>query len=129
MKYEFVTQYRQEFEVKAMCQVLGISESGSYGWKQRRHSQREREDRQLLEQIQQAYQHGRQMYGSPRIHAQLQAMGIGCGKNLVARLMRRAGWRAVHKRHRRLTTDSKHPLPVAPHVLQRDFTASAPTTK
>ncbi len=115
--------------MKTMCRVLSISESGYYAWKQRGPSQRKLEDQRLTEQIRLAYQRGHQVYGSPRIHAELQAQGIRCGENRVARLMRQAGLRAVHKRRRMTTTDSQHSLPVAPNLLPREFSASAPNTK
>jgi putative transposase len=129
MKYQFIAEHQQVYEVKTMCRALTISESGYYAWKQRGPSRRELEDQWLIEQIQQAYQRGRQVYGSPRVHAELRAQGIHCGENRVAHLMRRAGLRALHKRHRTITTDSQHTLPIAPNLLQRDFSASAPNTK
>lgn len=81
------------------------------------------------EQIRLAYQRGRQVYGSPRIHAELRDQGLRCGKNRVARLMRENGLRVVYKRRHVKTTDSQHALPVAPNLLQRDFNAEAPNRK
>jgi putative transposase len=115
--------------VKIMCRVLGVSESGYYAWCNRLLSRRQRENERLVEQIRLAYNQGRQVYGSPRIHAELRAQGIVCGKHRVARLMQQAGLRAVQKRRRVCTTDSQHSDPVAPNLLQRDFTAPAPNRK
>ena len=77
-----------------MCRVLGVSESGYYAWCKRLPSRRQGENEQLVEHIRSAYDQGRQVYGSPRIHAELRAQGIVCGKHRVARLMRQAGLRA-----------------------------------
>src|ERR671911_2609013 len=44
----------------------------------------------------------------------------------IARLMRGMGLSARRKRRFRRTTDSAHAFPVAPNLLGRDFTASAP---
>jgi transposase InsO family protein len=85
--------------VKTMCRVLAVSESGYYAWCKREPSYRQRENERLSEQIRQAYEQGRQVYGSPRGHAELQAQGIICGKHRVARLMRQADLRAVQKGH------------------------------
>jgi len=41
-------------------------------------------------------------------------------------LMRRNGIRARHKRRFKATTASKHSLPVAPNLLDRNFTPAAP---
>jgi len=115
--------------VKTMCRVLCVSESGYYAWHKRVPSQRQLENERLTEQIHHAHEQGRQVYDSPRIHAELRAQGIRCGKHRVARLMRQAGLRAVQKQRRVRTTDSRHSDPVAPNLLQRDFTAPAPNRK
>jgi putative transposase len=44
----------------------------------------------------------------------------------VARLMRENGLPTRTRRRFRTTTDSKHRFPVAPNVLERDFTAAGP---
>jgi transposase InsO family protein len=115
--------------VKTLCRVLAVSESGYYAWCKREPSRRQLENEHLVEHIRQAYKLGRQVYGSPRIHAELRAQGIICGKHRVERLMRQANLRAIQKRRRICTTDSHHSDPVAPNVLQRDFTAPAPNRK
>ena len=40
--------------------------------------------------------------------------------------MRENGIRARHKRRYKATTDSKHTLPIAPNLLDRNFTPEAP---
>lgn len=122
-------EQQQEYPVKTMCRVLDVSESGYYAWCKRVPSRRQRANEQLIEHIHEAYEQGRRVYGSPRIHAELRGQGIRCGKHRVARLMRQAGLQAVHKRHHVCTTDSQHSDPVAPNLLQRNFTAPAPNRK
>jgi putative transposase len=61
----------------------------------------------------------------PRIHRDLVEAGVRCGKNRVARIMRKAGIRSRTKRKFKATTNSKHNLPVAPNLLNQDFTAEA----
>jgi transposase InsO family protein len=66
-------------------------------------------------------------YGSPRVHAVLQAQGRGTSRGRIERLMRHYGIRAIMAPPRRVrTTDSRHTLPIAPNLLARDFTAAAP---
>ena len=60
------------------------------------------------------------------MHAELRAHGRRVGRKRVARLMRGMGLSARRKRRFRRTTDSAHAFPVAPNLLGRDFTASAP---
>jgi len=112
-----------------MCQVLEVSESGYYAWIKREPSERERVDKELGEQIEDAYQKNRQVYGSPRIHAELKEQGVHCARKRVARLMRELGINAKSKRRKVKTTDSRHDNPVAPNLLDRNFSADAPNTK
>jgi transposase InsO family protein len=66
-----------------------------------------RADTVLADQIQEVYHSCRQVYGSPRIHAELQAQGITSSCKRVARLMRERGLSARRPRHRTNTTKSE----------------------
>lgn len=129
MKYSFIAAHQEEFPINRLCQVLNVSESGYYAWRKREPSQRKREDEHLGKLLEDAYQNNRQVYGSPRLHAKLKEQGVHCGRKRVARLMRARGISAKTKRRKVKTTDSQHDNPVAPNLLQRDFTADAPNTK
>jgi putative transposase len=48
------------------------------------------------------------------------------GRKRVARLMREGGISARSKRRFVNATNSNHDFPIAPNLLQRDFTADAP---
>ena len=100
-----VEAYRNEYSVGVLCETLGVSLSGYYGWKKRPMSQHQREDQQLAERIQAVYHANRQVYGSPRIHVELRDQGICIPRKRVARLMREQGLSA-HRRHHRTTTAS-----------------------
>jgi putative transposase len=129
MKYQFIAEHRQEYPVSTMCRVLEVACSGFYAWLERAPSRRSQQNTGLGERIVRIYQQNRQVYGSPRIHAALRAEGQSCGKNRVARLMRELGLSAKPRKHRTRTTDSQHEQPVAPNLLKREFTATAPNTK
>jgi putative transposase len=124
-----VEEYRKTYPVSVLCETLGVSLSGYYAWMKRPMSQHEREDNQLAEHIQAVYHACRQVYGSPRIHAELQAQGITSSRKRVARLMREQGLSACRRRHRTITTKSELGARVAPNVLDQDFTASRPNEK
>ncbi len=83
----------------------------------------------LADQIQEVFLSCRQVYGSPRIHAELQARGITSSRKRVARLMRERGLSARRPRHRTITTKSDPGARVAPNLLDQDFTASRPDEK
>lgn len=76
-----------------------------------------------------AFQKHRGKYGSPRIHAELQAQGIHRGRKRIARLMQEKNLYAGKKRRKARTTNSHHGFPIASNLLERDFTADAPNKK
>jgi putative transposase len=129
VRYRFIEDHRQEYPVSLLCETLGVSISGYYAWRKRPMSQHQREDGQLAEQIQAAYHANRELYGSPRVHAELQAQGITCSRKRVARLMRELELTARRSRHRTKTTRSDPSAQFAPNRLDRDFTATRPDEK
>ena len=85
------------------------------------------EEARLLVEIREAHRQSRGTYGSPRIHAYLRAHGRRVGKARIERLMHAHGLSgAVSRKRRPRTTDSDHALPIAPNLLERDFSAPAP---
>ena len=86
-------------------------------------------DEGLSSRIRQLYEATHQVYGSRRIRAELAVQGQSCGRKRVVRLMRQLGLRVRRRRHRTTTTDSQHNDPVAPNLLNREFTAATPNTK
>jgi transposase InsO family protein len=130
MKYAFIATHIAEFAVIVMCHALEVSVSGYYAWHRRSPSAHAQADATLSARIGQAFLAGRGVYGSPRIHATLRTAGMRCGRKRVARLMRAQGLRAGRPAKRKPhTTDSQHTQPVAPNLLGRDFTATAPNRK
>lgn len=129
MKYAFIQEHRHLFPIIRMCQVLGVSENGYYNWRKRGKSQRKQDDDAIAERIEDAYDANRGVYGSPRIHAELKAHGIHCGRKRIVRLMQEKGISARRKRRKVRTTNSNHSSPIAPNLLERDFAADAPNKK
>jgi transposase InsO family protein len=56
----------------------------------------------------------------------VEAHGISCGRIKAKTLMKLAGVSAKQKRKFKVTTDSKHNLPVAPNLLNREFNVVEP---
>jgi len=125
MIYGFIDKYRSTHAVEMMCRILRVTRSGYYAWKKRGESRRKRRDTVLLEKIRESYRESRGRYGSPNIHEDLRQWDYRCSRKRVARLMREAGLRAKTIRRFRVTTESKHTLPVAENLLQRQFSAEA----
>lgn len=106
--------------------VRGVSRSGDYAWRGRRESARAQADARLGERIAAIHQTSRGTDGSPRVHAELRAIGERCGRHLVARLMRAAGLRGCHGQRRRMrTTLRDRQATPAPDRVPRGFSPSA----
>ena len=127
MKYAWIDAQRTAYPLPAMCETLTVSISGYRAWKRGGSPKRKRlTDAQLLALIQAIHRELKGAYGSPRMVRELRARGCPASKPRVERLMRENGIRARHKRRYKATTDSKHALPVAPNVLDRNFAPTAP---
>ena len=129
MIYKFIKKYRSEFRVVKMCQVLEVSRSSYYDWLKRPVSTHQKEDEILVEKMRRIHKESYKTYGIRRIKAKLNKEGISCGKNRVARLMRENGIFSRLRRKYKATTNSNHRLPVAPNLLDQDFSADKPNTK
>jgi putative transposase len=103
--------------------------SGYYAWKKRPVSQHHQEDNRLAELIQKAYTANREVYESPRLHAELREQGISCSRRRVARLMREMGLSPHRPRHRTSTTRSDPSARIAANLLDRHFMAYRPNEK
>jgi transposase InsO family protein len=130
MKYAFIQRNRRVWPISVPCRVLGESVSGYHEHLVRRRDilqRRHLSDEALLVHIRAVYAENRGAYGWPRIWRQVRAQGIGVGKQRVQRLMQQHGIRARGKRRFRIaTTDSRHGLPIAPNLLDRNFTVATP---
>src|SRR3712207_8489429 len=65
-------------------------------------------------------------YGAPRVHAELRAIGIRCGRKRVSRLMRRAKLRGCMRGRRMRTTHRLALRQVAPDLVGRNFASKEP---
>lgn len=127
MRFRLIEDQRDVWPVRVMCDALSVSPSGFYAWRSRPESPRKIANRALLSDIRQVHAQHRGRYGAPRIHAELRAQGQSVSRKRVERVMRRHGIRAhAPRRYRVCTTDSKHSLPIAANLLDRNFTAEKP---
>src|SRR3981189_2301529 len=129
MRFRFIEDRRADYPVTILSDVLGVSPAGYYAWRSREESRRSAANRDLVDDIKRVHRDTSGRYGSPRIHAELKAQGRGVSRGRIERLMRHYGIRAIMARPRRVrTTDSRHDFPIAPNLLDRNFTA-APHTR
>ena len=121
MRYSCIRRRRSLYPVRMMCDALKVSASGYYDWQARPESPRATYDRQLTEAIRHVHAESDGTYGSPRVHAELNATGHPCGRPKVARLMHLAGLKGCPKRRFRVTTKSG--MTRASNLLEQDFSA------
>jgi putative transposase len=124
--FSFVEQHKQLWPVTLMCDVFAVSTSGFYAWLMRPTSELERRREAILAEIRLIHAEVKRRYGSPRIHKELEARGMDCCVNTVAKWMHDDGIRAKTKRKFRNTTDSNHKRPVADNILDRQFNPTKP---
>ena len=127
MKYAWIKQHIDAFNTKVMCKVLKVSRSGYYTWAiQKSPSVRTLENRELSEEIALIFLEHKSRYGSRRIRRVLLNKGYQISRKRVCKLMRAQNLCCKTKRKFKQTTDSNHTLPIAPNLLQRDFSPALP---
>jgi putative transposase len=126
MIFAFIACEKANHPIAMLCRVLGVSSSGYYAWRTRGPSARAQADATLLARIRTAHEESRQTYGAPRIHADLRAAGVRCGRKRVARLLRGAGLVGCHRRRFVVTTQRAATASPTPDRVQRQFVASSP---
>jgi len=128
VKYASIDKLRVQLKLPAakLCRLLNVAQSGYQAWCAGKSTnnivpQRKLEEARLVAAIKAAHLQGRGVYGAKRIQGELIEQGFKVSLNRIRRLRRLHGIRCTHKRKYRVTTDSKHNLPVAQNILDRQF--------
>ena len=131
MKFRFIHEHLAgHHPLDVACQVLEVSRSGYYAWRDRPVSARARRREELAAKVRAVHAENRGVYGSPRVFRALKARGESVCENTVAKVMRRRQIRAkAKKKYVPRTTDSRHDRPVAANLLDRQFEAELPDRK
>ena len=126
MRYGLIESMRRSYSVALMCRVLNVSESGFHARRTRPPCERKRENTKLEIEILAAHQRTRETYSAKRLHHDLTDHGVQATPYRVRTLRKKLGLRCKQKLKFKVTTDSKHNLPVAPNILNREFSVNAP---
>ena len=119
-------ELRLQYPVPLMSRLMSVSTSGYYAWLDRPLSQWAREEMRLELEIKAAHKRTRQTYGPERLQHDLAAHGIQVGICRIRRIRKKLGIRCKQKRKFRVTTDSRHRLPVAENLLNQEFKVYEP---
>lgn len=111
-----------------MCRVLQVSRSGYYESLKRHPSSHSIEDKELSPKIKAAFKAGRKNYGTRRIKDELQKQATKISRRRIGRLMCENDLKVQTKRKFKVTTDSNHNKPIAPNLLEREFSVATPNT-
>lgn len=109
--------------------MLQVHRSGYYAWLNKKPSNQALANQLLDKKIAAIFDAHHKRYGYPRITQELRALGETCSKNRVAKRMKYLNLYAKAKKKFKATTDSYHDFPIAPNLLNRDFTATGPNQK
>jgi transposase InsO family protein len=106
--------------VAKACELLEVSRSAFYDWRQHRPSARQLADEALGERIEEIFRASRGTYGWPRVHRALRDEGVHASRKRVARIMRQKG--LIGRCRRRWTkTTISDPETRAVDLLKRAF--------
>lgn len=104
--------------MSAVCEILNVSRSAYYAWRQDEFSTRRRADNRLRPQIRRIFWEHERRYGARRIAEELAVGGVACSRRRVRRLMKQMGLTAIQPRSfKPRTTDSRHTLGYSPNLL------------
>jgi putative transposase len=134
VKYAWIAKHKTQWPVTLTCEVLGVSASGYFEhWRRKGNPKPSKpgankriSNEAVLVHIKVIHAEVKQEYGWPKMWKELVARGIRVGKERVRKLMKLHGIKARGKRKFVATTDSKHNLPIAQNLLERNFTPEAP---
>jgi putative transposase len=129
VKFALIEAEKASCLVATACKALGVSRPGFYAWRRRPESTHARADRRLAVMVRESHERSRKTYGSPRVHADLDAQGIHVSRKRVIRIMQEQELKARVRRRYKCTTMSDHDQPVAPNILARRFEADVPNQR
>lgn len=117
---------KEVYPISLLCKVLDVGRSSYYAWQRRQPSARRQEYDKLIPIVQQADKASKGTYGARRMAIEIETSGTPCGRTKAATVMALAKVAAKQKKKFKVTTDSKHDLPVASNLLDREFTVGEP---
>lgn len=130
MRFGFVAKHRVIWPVELTCEALGVSRSGFYAWLTRILSARSVSDAVIGQEVRTSFLASDRTYGARRVWRDVAGAGHHCGLHRIERLMRVQALRARPRRRARpFDTGEWNMGALAPNILDRQFTASAPNEK
>ncbi len=127
-RFAFNDRQKALYDITVLCQLLKVSRSGFYAWLSRPKSSRALAIEVLTEQIREAFNANRKVYGSPRIHTELADDGVHVWRKRIARLMRLDPSWAVTGANGRSRSPSRTRRPTSPRTWWTASSSPPPRT-
>jgi putative transposase len=121
MKYRFISDHRNEFNILRMCRVLEVKRVSYYEWQRRSPSKRTIENLRLLLEIKSIYKKSGETYGSPKIWKEMLRNGIRCSHKRIARLMKANNIRSIVQKKYRKKGRVVNEEEASMNILNREF--------
>jgi len=121
VKYSFITQHKNTYPIRLMCQVLGVSRNGYYSFHSSKAREATPEHLEMLEWIKDIAESSKYSYGSRRMKRALNVLGYPVSRQKTRKLMKEAGVQVRHRKKYKVTTNSKHQQPVFDNLVAREF--------
>ena len=112
-----------------MARILGVSRSGFYEWLKREPSPQSRRRETVGEAVESTFRRCKRRYGAPRLTRALNALGVECSENYVAKLLRARSLRAHNGKGFRYERAVESSTQVKQNVLARNFESKGPNRK
>jgi transposase InsO family protein len=106
--------------------LLGVKRSTYYDWRDRPCKVIPLEELALRRRMKELFRASRDSLGSRTLMENLREEGFKIGRDRTRRLMKALNLKVKQKHKYKVTTDSKHHLPVAENVLNRQFSPTGP---
>jgi putative transposase len=126
VKYAWIKASSGEFNIELMCRCLKVSRSAYYDFVNAKPSLKKAENQKLTERIKAIFANNKGRYGACRIGKALVKEGWIVSRRRIRRLMKQENLCCKTKRRFKVSTDSKHNLPISPNLLQRNFVFDLP---
>ena len=118
--------HSKEFAVRSMCKILEVSKTAYYDWLDRPPSALEIENEHLTLLITDIFEGQRRGCGTRTIKKALSRKNYHTSRRRIGKLMKKENLVCKTKKKFKATTNSKHDIPIAPNLLDRQFTVEKP---
>jgi len=124
-------QHRGEHSLEVLACALNVTRSGFYAWlrSQNQNSPRKQAQQELDAAVAECFRQSKGRYGAERLQVDLSELGRNHDIKTIRASMKRQGLIPKAAQRFKVTTDSNHTKPVAPNLLDQDFSAECPNQK